>query len=42
MTQRKVHCSKLNAEAFGLTHAPYPGLLGQCIYEHVSAEAWHA
>ena len=41
MTQRKVHCSKLNAEAFGLTHAPYPGLLGQCIYEHVSAEAWH-
>ncbi|MGC6404504.1 MAG: oxidative damage protection protein [Candidatus Comchoanobacterales bacterium] len=42
MTQRKVHCSKLNTEANGLTIAPYPGGLGQCIFNHVSAEAWHA
>jgi Fe-S cluster biosynthesis and repair protein YggX len=30
----------LKAEAEGLDFAPYPGALGQRIYENVSKEAW--
>jgi Fe-S cluster biosynthesis and repair protein YggX len=37
---RKVHCVKLNKEADGLDYVPYPGELGQRIYENVSKEAW--
>ena len=37
---RMVHCIKLNAEAEGLDRPPYPGELGQKIYENVSKEAW--
>ncbi len=37
---RMVHCIKLNTEAEGLDRPPYPGELGQKIYEHVSKEAW--
>lgn len=37
---RLVHCVLLGREAEGLDRAPYPGDLGQRIYEHVSKEAW--
>lgn len=39
---RTVHCIKLGHEAEGLERAPYPGELGQRIYEQVSKEAWAA
>ena len=35
-----VNCVVLNAEAEGLDYAPYPGELGQRIYDNVSKEAW--
>jgi Fe-S cluster biosynthesis and repair protein YggX len=37
---RTVHCVKLNREAEGLDLPPYPGALGQRIYENVSRQAW--
>ena len=37
---RTVHCVKLNKEAPGLERPPYPGPLGQRIFEQVSQEAW--
>jgi len=37
---RTVHCVLLDKEAEGLDYAPYPGPLGQRIYESVSKEAW--
>ena len=37
---RTVQCALLNKEADGLDFAPYPGELGQRIYENVSKEAW--
>ena len=37
---RTVHCVLLGAEAEGLDYVPYPGELGQRIYENVSKEAW--
>ena len=37
---RTVYCKKLNKEAQGLTTAPYPGQLGQKIYDTISVEAW--
>ncbi len=37
---RTVHCVKLGREADGLTRVPYPGDLGQRIFEHVSQAAW--
>ena len=37
---RTVNCVILNTEAEGLDFAPYPGELGQRIYENVSKEAW--
>lgn len=37
---RMIHCIKLNKEAEGLDFPPYPGELGQKIYESVSKEAW--
>ncbi|SVC58649.1 uncharacterized protein METZ01_LOCUS311503 [marine metagenome] len=39
---RTVHCVKLQKEAEGLDFAPYPGELGQRIYDHVSKEAWQS
>ncbi|HVC20124.1 MAG TPA: oxidative damage protection protein [Vicinamibacterales bacterium] len=39
-TGRKVFCVKLQKELPGLTRPPWPGELGQRIYEHVSIEAW--
>ncbi|MFZ2540628.1 MAG: oxidative damage protection protein [Gallionella sp.] len=37
---RMVHCVKLEREAEGLDRLPYPGPLGQRIFENVSKEAW--
>ncbi len=35
-----VFCVKLGRELPGLEKPPWPGALGQRIYENVSAEAW--
>ena len=37
---RMVQCVKLNKEAEGLEYMPYPGDLGQKIYDNVSQEGW--
>jgi Fe-S cluster biosynthesis and repair protein YggX len=37
---RTVHCVKLDKEAEGLDRPPYPGELGQRIFDNVSKEAW--
>lgn len=37
---RTVHCVKLDRDAEGLDRPPYPGELGQRIFEHVSREGW--
>lgn len=37
---RMVQCVKLGREAEGLDRLPYPGELGQRIFENVSKEAW--
>jgi len=37
---RTVQCIKLGREAEGLKMPPYPGPLGQRLFEHVSREAW--
>ncbi len=37
---RMVKCVKLGKEAEGLERPPYPGELGQRIFENISKEAW--
>ncbi len=37
---RMVNCVKLGHEAEGLDKPPYPGELGQRIFEQVSKQAW--
>lgn len=37
---RTVNCVLLGREAEGLDYVPYPGELGQRIYDNVSKEAW--
>jgi len=37
---RTVNCIKLKREALGLDYPPYPGALGQRVFEEVSKEAW--
>ncbi|HEU5397728.1 MAG TPA: oxidative damage protection protein [Gammaproteobacteria bacterium] len=37
---RTVKCALLGEELPGLERPPYPGVLGQRIYEHVSQQAW--
>ncbi len=39
---RTVQCVKLGEEAEGLERPPYPGALGQRIFENVSKEGWQA
>ncbi len=39
-TERMVHCVKLGQDLPGLTEVPWPGELGQRVYDHVSARAW--
>jgi Fe-S cluster biosynthesis and repair protein YggX len=37
---RKVFCKKFQKELPGLDSPPWPGELGQRIYENISADAW--
>ena len=37
---RLIQCKKLNIEAEGFDQAPYPGGLGQRIYNEISIQAW--
>lgn len=37
---RMVNCVKIGRELPGLEKPPYPGELGQRIYDNVSAQAW--
>jgi Fe-S cluster biosynthesis and repair protein YggX len=37
---RTVQCVVLGTEAEGLDRPPYPGPLGQRVFEHVSKQAW--
>ncbi|AGF48905.1 oxidative damage protection protein [Candidatus Kinetoplastidibacterium galati] len=37
---RIVNCIKLKRELAGLDNIPYPGLLGERIFNNVSKEAW--
>ena len=37
---RTVHCVILKKDAEGMDYAPYPGELGQRIYDQVSKAAW--
>jgi len=37
---RTVQCIKLGREAEGLDRPPYPGELGQKIFDNVSKQAW--
>ncbi|MGE3273745.1 MAG: oxidative damage protection protein [Vicinamibacterales bacterium] len=39
-TGRTVYCVKLQQELPGLEAPPWPGEIGQRIYENVSAQAW--
>ena len=37
---RTVQCAKLGKEAEGMAFAPYPGELGQRIFDNICQEAW--
>jgi Fe-S cluster biosynthesis and repair protein YggX len=37
---RLIHCKKLDKEAEGFERAPYPGEIGQQVYDNISKEAW--
>lgn len=37
---RTVHCVLLKEDAEGLDYAPYPGELGERVYNQVSKQAW--
>ena len=37
---RTIHCAKLDQEAEGLDFPPYPGEIGQKIYDTISKPAW--
>lgn len=37
---RTIFCHKLKKQAEGCVRAPYPGALGQRVYEEISQEAW--
>ena len=39
-TSRTVHCIKLKKDLPGLETPPWPGPLGQRIFDNVSAQAW--
>lgn len=38
---RQINCQKLNATLDGLDTPPFPGPLGQKIYDHISKAAWN-
>ncbi|MDR3501460.1 MAG: oxidative damage protection protein [Legionella sp.] len=37
---RIVHCCKLKRDAEGMLKAPFPGALGERIFNEISKEAW--
>ena len=37
---RTVRCAKLGVEAEGLEKPPFPGVLGQRVFDNISAQAW--
>ena len=37
---RIVHCVKLNIDGEGLDKPPYPGALGERIFQQISKQAW--
>lgn len=37
---REVFCQKLQKQAQGLAYVPFPGELGQRIFNNISQEAW--
>lgn len=37
---RTVYCEKLQCETEGLDRPPWPGELGQRIYDHIGRQAW--
>jgi len=37
---RTVFCCKLNEEAQGMAKAPFPGALGERVFNEVSKQAW--
>ena len=39
---RMVHCKKFDKELPGMARPPYPGELGQKIFDNISQEAWMA
>jgi len=39
---RTVHCIKLGVDAEGLDFPPYPGELGQRIFNNIGKQAWAA
>jgi Fe-S cluster biosynthesis and repair protein YggX len=40
MSERRIKCSKLGEELVGLDKPPFPGKVGQLIFENVSKQAW--
>lgn len=40
MNERVVHCVKLGKELPGLAKPPFPGQVGEMIYEKISQQAW--
>ncbi|WP_058535563.1 oxidative damage protection protein [Legionella saoudiensis] len=38
---RIIHCCKLKRDAEGMLKAPFPGALGERIFNEVSKEAWN-
>jgi Fe-S cluster biosynthesis and repair protein YggX len=42
MSQRVVKCRKLGKELPGLEKPPFPGEIGQKIFNEISAQAWSA
>ncbi len=37
---RRIFCTKLNQEAEGMDKYPFPGPMGEKIYNEISKEAW--
>lgn len=40
MSKRMVNCRKFGKQLPGLEQPPFPGEMGDQIYEHISEEAW--
>ncbi len=37
---RHIFCIKLNSQADGMERPPFPGVLGEKVFNHVSKQAW--